>query len=327
MKGPVLVTGPDRSGTTLMYALLAAHPDLAMVRRTNMWRWFWGKYGDLREADNLTRCLDAMVQYQRMEILGIDPDRVRRELASGPITYGRLFRTVQEHHAERRGRSRWGDKSLHTEHHANEVFRELPDAWMIHMLRDPRDRHASVVRRYDSGQRSRSGVIGRWVASTIAGERNRARHGYRYLLVRYEDLAREPEATLRHVCDAIELPYDPVMLTMRGALDTPEDDGGNSSFGRIEPGTISTSSIGRYRSVLSPTDIAVIDTLAGRPMRRHGYLPDGVDAAPAGVERAKFAATVLAPDAARLAGSLVRQPLERRRAMVPANRNRNRAED
>ncbi|MGH9260048.1 MAG: sulfotransferase, partial [Acidimicrobiales bacterium] len=52
---PLFIAGPDRSGTTLMYALLASHPDVSMVRRTNMWRYFHGRYGDLAEPANLER--------------------------------------------------------------------------------------------------------------------------------------------------------------------------------------------------------------------------------------------------------------------------------
>ncbi|MFN2221113.1 MAG: sulfotransferase, partial [Candidatus Promineifilaceae bacterium] len=44
---PVYVAGLERSGTSLMYALLASHPRIAMTRRTNMWTHFYNQYGDL----------------------------------------------------------------------------------------------------------------------------------------------------------------------------------------------------------------------------------------------------------------------------------------
>src|ERR687896_1775843 len=75
---PVLVGGPDRSGTTLMFALLASHPNISMVRRTNMWRYFHRRYGDLGDARNLERCLSDMTRYRRMRPLKPDADRIRR---------------------------------------------------------------------------------------------------------------------------------------------------------------------------------------------------------------------------------------------------------
>jgi hypothetical protein len=74
---PIFVAGPDRSGTTLIYALLASHPNISMVRRTNMWRYFYGRYGDLRKAANFERCLGDMSHYNRMRHLQPDPERIR----------------------------------------------------------------------------------------------------------------------------------------------------------------------------------------------------------------------------------------------------------
>ena len=49
---PIFLAGPDRSGTSLIYALLASHPNISMVRRTNMWRYFYNRYGDLHNPQN-----------------------------------------------------------------------------------------------------------------------------------------------------------------------------------------------------------------------------------------------------------------------------------
>ena len=120
---PIFVAGPDRSGTTLMFALLASHPDLSMVRRTNMWRYFHDRYGDLGDPGNLDRCLADMTAYRRMRHLEPDEARIREEFARGTPSYGRLFTLFHAHHAQRSGKSRWGDKSLHTEHYAARVHR------------------------------------------------------------------------------------------------------------------------------------------------------------------------------------------------------------
>lgn len=85
--------------------------------------------------------------------------------------------------------------------------------------------------------------------------RNLRRYPNRYMVVRYEDLAASPEETLEEACEVIGESYEPSMLSMGDAPDHGAI-GGNSSFGRIEPGTISTRSIGRFRTVLSPEGIA-----------------------------------------------------------------------
>jgi hypothetical protein len=265
---PVFIAGPDRSGTTLLFALLASHPNISMVRRTNMWRYFHRRYGDLGSAQNLERCLRDMTRYQRMQHLKPDADRIRREFLQGEASYGRLFALFHEHHAARTGKGRWGDKSLHTEHFADRIFEEFPDARIIHMIRDPRDRYASVRKRHGRDLRRVGAATGRWLGSTRAGRRNRARYPDRYLLVRYEDLARDPEGTMRRVCSFIEEEYSPAMLSMGGA---PEHRVGNSSFGDLERGAISTRGIGRAVTVLSPTEIAFIELFARGSMAALGY--------------------------------------------------------
>ena len=313
MSGPILVTGADRSGTTLLYALMASHPDISMVRRTNMFRWFHGGFGDLADPSNLERCLDTMLRYRRLDQLSPDRERIREEFREGEQTYGRLFALFHEHQAERVGKRRWADKSLHTEHQADLVFAELPGAAMVHIVRDPRDRYASVVRRYDGEPKGIGAATARWIRSTKAGHRNTRRYGDRYLMVRYEDLARNPEQTLQVVCQHVGISYDPVMLGMRGAPEE-ADSGGNSSFGDIQPGTISTRAIGRFRSALSPRDIAFIQASAGRLMSAAGYEKEPVHLSPG--ERAAFLALDLPVRYARLGGWLTMQRLQDQRGLT-----------
>jgi len=272
-RGPVFIAGADRSGTTLLFALLASHPNISMSRRTNMWRYFHERYGDLANPENLDRCLRDMLRYRRMRHLHPDDDRIRREFLEGVPTYGRLFSLFHEHLAESAGKGRWGDKSLHTERYADRVFAEYPNARIVQIIRDPRDRYASVRKRHGRDVPRVGAATGRWLVSTRLGRRNRSLYPGRYLLVRYEDLAREPEPTLRTICDFIDEPYTPEMLAMRGS-ESHADDGGNSSFGDFDSGTISTKAIGRYRTVLTPFETRFIDVVAGRIMSSLGYRRD-----------------------------------------------------
>jgi hypothetical protein len=313
--GPIIVSGSDRSGTTLLYALLGSHPAISMVRRTNLWRWFDRRYGDLGDTANLDRCLDALLRYQRLAVLQPDRAQVRAAFLQGAPTYGRLFDVLHRQHADRRGRRRWADKSLHTEFHADRVFAELPDARIIHMVRDPRDRYASIVRRYvGEGERQRAGgrgsqydgrtkgigaAMGRWRSSLRQGHRNLARYPTRYLFVRYETLASAPVPTLRHICAFLDEEYDATMLRM-DAVAGDGDWAGNSSFGRLEPGTVSIRSIGRYRSVLTPRQIAFIQTCARGLMDAHDYAPDPLWLTPR--ERSAFYLRDLPLGLARLLG-------------------------
>ncbi len=267
---PVFIAGPDRSGTTLIYAFLASHPNISMVRRTNMWRYFYQRYGDLAENDNFERCLTDMLRYKRMGVLNPDPGRIRAEFWQGEPGYGHLFGLMHSHHAETIGKPRWGDKSLHTEHYAPGLFQEFPLAKVIHMTRDPRDRYASVKKRHGRTVNRVGASLGRWLYSMRAAYRNLNKYPDNYRIVTYEQLARQPQQTLKAVFDFLGEEYTEQALTMSGAADY-RDSGGNSSFETIKPGTVSTNSIGRFRQVLSKGEISYIQKFAGAEMEMLGY--------------------------------------------------------
>jgi hypothetical protein len=284
--GPIFVAGLDRTGTSLIYALLASHSRLAMTRRMNWWSYFYDRFGDLRQDRNLDRCLDTMSRYRRHQRLSPDFSRLRAEFVAGERSYGRLLELLERQHAERIGRPRWGDKSLHTERYAERVFGSFPTARILHMIRDPRDRYASVIKRWKQQARAGAGgATAAWLASVALAEANERAYPGRYRMLRYEDLASQPEATLRDVCAFIGEPYEPRMLAMEDAQDF-RDTGGNSSYGTRQPGRISTDSIGRFRTVLRPADIAFIEQRAGRAMQEHGYAP--IHAALVGGERTAY---------------------------------------
>ena len=268
--GPIFIGGLERSGTSLIYALLASHPNIAMTRRTNLWTYFYNQYGDLGRRDNFERCLNAMLHYKRLVVLKPDPERLRQEFWQGKPTYGRLFALLEQQYADRVGKSRWGDKSLNTERYADPIFAAYPSAKIVHMIRDPRDRYASALTRWKVSRGGIGAATAMWLSSTKLAERHRQRHPDHYLIVRYETLAREPEKTLREICTFIDEDYTPTMLSLKGA-EVFRDEGGNSSYGPRDPGVISTSSIGKFRKVLRPREIAFMQSHAKRKMLALDY--------------------------------------------------------
>jgi hypothetical protein len=273
---PVYLAGIERSGTSLMYALLASHPKIAMTRRTNLWTYFYGRYGDLSDHDNFERCLAMMMRYKRLRVLQPDPDRIRQEFRQGEPTYARLFTLLEEHYAERLGKPRWGDKSLNTERYIDPIFAAFPGAKVIHMIRDPRDRYASARSRWKQ-MKGKAGVgTAMWLMSVDLARKNQHRYPEHYKVVPYEMLTSQPEETLHEVCTFIGEEYAPEMLSMEGAPRLLEK-GSNSSYGRREAGVISTDSIARYRKVLTVSEIAFIQSKAGNEMLAFGYPLDPIE--------------------------------------------------
>jgi hypothetical protein len=268
--GPVFVAGLERSGTSLAYALLASHPDIAMTRRTNLWRYVYRQYGDLADRRNLDRCLAVMERYKRLRVLELDFGALRRDFLAGPPTYSHLFELVGRQVANRLGKSRWGDKSLHTERFAELIVDAYPAARILHMVRDPRDRYASVHARWGRRLGGVGAATAEWLTSVELAMDNERRFPSSCLTVRYEDLASDPSQTLQRICLFIDAPWREEMLEMGGARSFREA-GGNSSYGEREGGTISTDSIGKFHSALPPSHVDFIQRRAGAAMELLGY--------------------------------------------------------
>lgn len=273
--GPIFIGGVERSGTSLLYALLGSHPNIAMTRRTNLWPYFYERYGDLSQPENLDRCLAAMKHYNRVMVLKPDFDSLRSDFLAGERSYARLFSLLWGQVAARAGKPRWGDKSLNTERYADLIFGIYPNAKILHIIRDPRDRFASALKRWKVIRGGVGSGTAMWLGSVHLAKRNMRKYPGRYRAVRYESLASQPEETMAEVCAFLNEPYTPDMLSMKSA-ETFRDEGGNSAFEQHAPGTISTRSIGRYQKFLSPEMIAFIQTFAGPEMREYNYTFDRI---------------------------------------------------
>ena len=274
-KGPIFIAGPERSGTSLIFALLASHPNIAMTRRTNMWTHYYNQYGDLSNPDNFERCLEMMMRYKRLIKLNPEPDRVREDFWNGEPTYARLFAILEEHYADQLGKPRWGDKSLNTERYTDQIVRAYPKARIIHMIRDPRDRYSSSLTRWKVSRGGIGSGTGIWLNTINRAEHFLNKYPNNYITIRYEDLTADPEKKLKEICEFIGEPYSEEMLSMRGAKDF-RDKGGNSSYAQRKPGKITTSSVGKYREVLTKYQVAYLQMFSKKTMLKYGYGLDGI---------------------------------------------------
>jgi hypothetical protein len=270
-RDPVFVAGLDRSGKTTMAAFLTSHPSIAIPPvGSNIEMYFYRRFGDLAEDANLDRCLSAMLRYKHVRLLQPDGDAIRRAFRDGAPTYERLFALVLAGYADREGKRRWGAQTGLIERHADMLFTAYPRARIVHMVRDPRDRYEASLAAWPDGRGRAGGATARWRYSVDLAERNLVRHADGYLLVRFEDLVLDPEATLRRVLRFLDEPFDPEILEMTGAAAHREKLGRHGDPGRL----LSPSFIGGFRGRIAPRELAFIQSFAGRRMRRLGYVTE-----------------------------------------------------
>jgi hypothetical protein len=142
---------------------------------------------------------------------------------------------------------------------------------MVQLIRDPRDVAVSY-QSYDGGgwHYSARDHVATWKRSVELSQQHARRYEGRYLAVRYEDLVRQPEETVRRVCEIVDLDFHPCMLEASGHLGWK---GANSFFNDIgrDSKAISTMGIGRYRTHLRPDLIFLYQTKLRTELVKCGY--------------------------------------------------------
>lgn len=203
-RDPIFIVGAARSGTTWLYDVMTAHPEVAGVFES----WLFTPENGLK---NLFGPAHWPGKYSGLgRLLGRDELLVHtREMAARLMSHaiGPKHRFLVEK----------SPSHLFAMSFIREVF---PGARFIHILRDGRDVGVSVRAASRSWMQAWQDTFGRTVRSSARAWKHavkRARHdraelGEAFLEIRYEDIRQDPFAAYRQIFDFCGIPYDESLL-------------------------------------------------------------------------------------------------------------------
>lgn len=265
---PVFIVGAPRSGTSLVRQMLNRHPALAICDETQFFRLIYQKrrrkaFGDLRNAANRRRLVDEYVSLRPTRRLGLDCAKLAERLYEEATSYPAMFAAVLKHYAESQGKPRGGEKTPQHAFAVKTLCEWFPGAFILHIVRDPRDVVASLLR-MPFGSPSVVTNARLWLRRTFAARE--ASDGEHYRELRYEDLIADPERGLAGLCKFIGEEYAPSLLV-------PEQTEMQRADERDRFRTAVTEARrGRWRDELSPRQVAQIEWAVGRQMEALGYV-------------------------------------------------------
>jgi hypothetical protein len=266
---PVVLLGVRRSGTTLLRVVLDRSSELAVPDETYVVPQLANRHPGPVDP---VAFIDDLRRLPRLAELGVDLDGVAARLRPG-MTTGAAVAAIFETYAAQHGKARWGDKTPLYMQHLPLLERLFPQALFVHLVRDGRDAALSflampegVVTRTWAHPRSAAGFACQWRTEVEAAQALGRRVGAeRYLEVRYERLAAEPEATVREICGFASLPYEPSMLDYAGSVDLT----GKPHQQRLRQPP--TAGVRDWRTEMTPGDAAAFERVAGDLLTRLGY--------------------------------------------------------
>jgi hypothetical protein len=271
---PFFIVGSGRCGSTLLRAMLEAHPNVHVPPESGL----APAVRDFRRFSRLPwnvvlRLVLAQFEYHGVwEAWDLPLRPLYHELNALPRTSRNLATVVDRIYRahitkHKPGATRWGDKTPSATPALPALHAVFPDLQVVHLLRDGRDVVQSFMR---VSQARLPHFAAMWLRSVRAARAFGAQHPRQYLEIRYEDLVRRPAEILASVATFLDLPFDERMLRHHTLdLRLGDVDRYPALQGAREP--VYETSIGRWRGAFASTELAELDRLIGPALAALGY--------------------------------------------------------
>lgn len=267
---PIFVGGCERSGTTLLGAMLGAHPACLCVPempfKLNILRqWDWD--GSRPEARLVARWL---ARNWRFRIWGLD--LAQEQWPADRPGYRQTVEFLVSAYGRRVGKPGpqvWVDHTPANVRSACTLFHHFPDARIVHIVRDGRA-VANSIMPLEWGPNEVESAAHFWTESLAWGLAAEARWGpERVIRARYEDLVSDPEGTLEQLSPRLGLDYQPEMAAASGFRVPRYTVGQHALVGaRPDPRRLDA-----WRRELSPRQVEIFESIAGELLCYLGYEP------------------------------------------------------
>lgn len=274
---PIIMIGAERSGTTLVMAMLGCHPRIAVpevVWYYSRFRPYVHTYGDLNSEDNFRTLANEMVHGLKTPYWGLQVNA--RTIVDEIIdnakerSFAGLYCSMHEWFARESGnKPRWGEKTPYNLFFVENILNDFPNAQFIFITRDGRDASADYIE-------SSFGPTNIYCAAEIWKMCQNAVKPWRanlspnqWLDVKYEELVTKPQEVLHGVCDFLGEEYDDAMMDFH-QTDLAKARGATRDHKPLGH-AVSDKYVGIYKDLLSRRDQRIFASVAGEELVEAGY--------------------------------------------------------
>ena len=274
---PIFVVGYERSGTTLLMAMLGNHPRLSfpevgwLFPRIYPWR---RTYGDLKVDANFRTLAGDMLFGLNQPLWGMDlnPATAAAEIcALAPErSFAGIYAAMHRRHARQFGaKPRWGQKTPNNMYFVPQILENFPDAQFVCITRDGRDACAlSLESAFGAGHIYMAAYT--WSAANAFVMPFRAKLDPKtWFDVRYEELVVDPAGIAKKVCAFLGEDYSGAMLEFHKTSTAAAR--GRQRDHALLAKPVTTEHLGIYKQLLSLRDQRVYAAVAGPVHEKLGY--------------------------------------------------------
>jgi hypothetical protein len=298
----VSIVGSSRSGTTLMRRILNKSTQIAIsyenhflghIIKSEGAIFKFRKFGDLSKDQNVVNLTNYIYsgEFERdSKYRGISPhwkwiiqnvnkDAFVNRILNSDRSERALFIIIMQVYADFYGKSIIGEKTPIHIRYVSKLLNWFPNGKIIHMLRDPRAVYVSELRRRTNmpvsapyKQLRHSSLVFKlfillqttflWHESYKKSIKYKKKYKKNYLILRFEDLVKNPERSIRKVCEFIGIKFEENMMEQsvisKGFLK------GQSGFDK--------KASNRWETQIEPSANKWFLLFFYRPLKKLGYL-------------------------------------------------------
>jgi hypothetical protein len=251
----VSIVGASRSGTTLMRRILNKSGEIAIsyenhylghVIKSEGALYKFRKFGDLSNDNNVIHLTNyiysgefesdskyrGISRHWKWIIQNINKDLILDKILKSDRSERDLFVVMMQAYAEYYGKAIIGEKTPIHIRHVKKLFEWFPNGRIIHLLRDPRAVYVSELRRRKDRPIStpykqlkhfqiffqifillQTTLL--WYESYRKSRINFKRYKKKYIVLKFEDLIKDPEMTIKEVCSFIGIQFEENMMDQK----------------------------------------------------------------------------------------------------------------
>ncbi len=295
----IFIVGMARTGTTLMARSLSKGPDIYFLNETHFMR----EYQHLFSQKNIflkaghqnfiANIINQFITIQRKDYyrkaeFQEHPDAVEKVFemfnARNEKNFIELLKCLFLYEAELHGKKLPGDQTPNHIFFIDQIIRNFPGATFINMIRDPRAVVLSQKNKWKASKRQKQprfeiirtkinyhpitqSIL--WLKSIRAGLVASKKYGNKKIQsIHYEQLVSEPEKYLKRLCEFIGTTYSEEMLKVSVSM--------SSNVISSSTQGMDSSLTDNWRSMLSATEIYIVEQVCGKYASQLGYKMSGI---------------------------------------------------
>jgi hypothetical protein len=274
--GILFIVGLGRSGTSLLQAMLDTHSQISFLPENHLFLECvipeHHRRLTLSGADTIMRFLSTRTRVDRLENINIAELVRSTEAEPASSFFRRLFFRLVEAYGLATRKPIVGDKNPRYTGHLATIAEIVPDAVVVHIIRDIRDSILSATRTAWGKRMSFLRHVF-YAKQELSSAREAVKSlPCRYISVHYEELVTRPESVLADLCRNLGVAYEPEMLmyfvTARRIVGDDELEWKRNVLRPVTP-----ERIGKWRTELSPVRLLILEGLLHRELVAYGYSP------------------------------------------------------